>query len=212
MQKRTSISSPLLQVTAMLSGRKLAFAAMKACSMSLGERCNCSLRRLQHRGDGEPLAHAAHGGEIVVRAEACAGSVLAIFVGRETCRSGRGHARRPVRRAWRPGPGRLRGSGGNRCPAIGHGRRSRRPTRPRIRGDDVPAPPASQKPGRPRQRHHVIVERRGRDRRRGLRGRLGDGRDRRADDQGERQAEDRDRSNRAIATPRRRLASVSFAP
>ena len=41
-------------------------------------------RGLKHCGNFQPVAYIADGGEIVARAQACAGSMLAIFVSRET--------------------------------------------------------------------------------------------------------------------------------
>ena len=42
-QNRTSTSSPLLQLIAILSGRRLGLAVMNACSTSSGAMCNGSL-------------------------------------------------------------------------------------------------------------------------------------------------------------------------
>ena len=177
MQKRTSMSSPLLQVTAMLSGRKLAFAAMKACSMSLGRKTQLLMRRLQNRGDVQPCAHVADGGEIVMRAQAGAGSVLAVFVGREAIvrveamllgqirgRSVLALARLGVRAVIVVWPQAVDDKAVARA---GRALRRRRLLTAKVA-----------EAGGPGQRHHIIVERRAS---RPAEGGLGDGRDRRAD-------------------------------
>ncbi len=67
----------------MLSARKLALAAMKACSRSFGASVNCWRGAFSMSGIDDPVAQRLHRAEIGLRVEARARPVLEIFVARE---------------------------------------------------------------------------------------------------------------------------------
>ena len=144
---------------------------MKACSdLPRAARPAPFAHALKRRRDRDLVANETHGGEIVGRREAGAGSVLAVFVGREPiCRvetlrrveSPQAKCPGPIRSPpdWRPkrfvGPEAVNDKA---VPGAGAHWRG-----------DFSAPAKIAEARRPGERHHVEIEGRGRDRRADLR-------------------------------------------
>ena len=82
-QKRTSTSSPLRQVIAMLAALQIGVGGDEGLFEVVGRRRQSLARRLQRVRHDDAVAQRLHRAEIGLRIEARAGSVLEIFVARQ---------------------------------------------------------------------------------------------------------------------------------
>ena len=156
-QTRTSTSSPCAQVTAMLSGVQIGVRRDEGLLDRRPARARCCSRGACNIvGMLSWLAHVADGGEIVRRAQAGAGPVLADIRSARDPRSDRAPSRGgEIGRRDRPRPVAVLGVRRS-CDrrATGRAPRSRRPSRQRIaRATSLAAEVAEAR--RPRKRHHV---------------------------------------------------------